>query len=182
MPGRKWTPAEVKYLEDNWGGCGADKIAKALDRSTHSVISMARARGLGAANRGRLTPFYIESEFGYGRERVLKACDHLKISLRRALVDAHVTGSRASRRRAYIPDERLEELLQFLAKWPDGERLFSTKGRKTSINMWGTGGKPPACKACGRADLPHRLRGWCVKCASREAMRERRARAKELTG
>lgn len=176
MRGSRWTAADVLYLEKNWGEKGADKIAEDLKRTRVAVESMAAKRGLGSPNRGRMTVRGISKEFGYDRIRVIKACEHLGVSLQRAKVGIGVTRSRVPGRRQYIPEDSLGKLLSFLAQWPDGERMFSRKGRKTSVAMWGTGGKPACCRCCDRADVPHRLMGWCVHCANREYKRERRAR------
>jgi len=180
MRGRAWTAAEVRVVERAWGVRGSTSIARELGRTRRAVESLASKRHLGAPNRGRLTPYSIEREFGFCRIRVAKACERLGIEFRRAIAGPGTVGGRKPGHRRYVPEERLDELLAFLAAWPDGERLYALGGARTDARLWGTGGKPAACRACGRADRPHRLKGWCAACASREQMRERRAKQRAI--
>lgn len=181
MAGRVWKPDELRLVEREWGVAGVKELARQLERTERAVAEQAKRMGLGAPNRGRTTPFTIQQQYGYHSTRVLKACEHLGISFRRALSGPGVVDRRKAKgpRRRYVPEDRLQELLEFLARWPDGQRLFSPKGVRTGSMMWGTGGKPLACRCCGRSDLAHRSRGWCVNCAGREAMRERREKSRD---
>lgn len=128
-------------------------------------------------NRGRTTVYAIEA-MGYTRGRILHACEHLGIVLQTGFIGSKNTRAKSKQRWRYI-DSRLDELLAFLAKTPDGKKLFSpSNAQRTPPERWGTGTKPPCCRACSTTDRPHRSNGWCVACAPKMEQRVRRERAK----
>ena len=47
MRGKKWTAAELEYLEENWGKTTTDGIAFKLGRTYSAIINKARILGLG---------------------------------------------------------------------------------------------------------------------------------------
>lgn len=175
---RRWTKEDISYLVREWSNTPLPRMAKHLGRSMRATQAKAITLGLGAANRGLTTVYTIEREYGYDRERIHKAMEHL--GMKRAPGMSRSTASRKGGVRTYIKDKDLGALLSFLAAYPDGERLYSPTARKTGALMWGTGGKPPQCLGCGRTDRKHAYKGKCAPCHQRAYRQAKLAREKAM--
>ena len=167
--GRKWTQREVNRLIMMWGNHSTTKIGDTLGRTQQAVYDKAKHVGLGGnPNKGRMSVYRLQKEYGYTYNRVIHACEHLGVRLVRGHIGSRFSRPMSRRPRRYIPESRLEEVLEYLKTVPDGKHLFSTKNpKRTHPLAWGTGTKPPACVDCGRSDVPYRESGRCKKCSSR---------------
>lgn len=161
-----WTQAEVSYLVREWGNLSLDVLERKLKRPIRGIQAKASLLNLGPANRGLWTVFTIEREYGYDRERITKAMAYLGIRLTKGLTRS--TSNRKGGQRGYLPESRLDDLLQFLASHPDGERLFNPTGKRTKAGVWGIGIKPPACLGCGTSARPHVGKGYCASCRQKQ--------------
>jgi len=161
-PRKHWTQEELSYLVREWGHLSLKELCKRIPRPIRAIQAKACELGLGPGNRGLITVFHIEREYGYDRERIHKAMEHLGIKLTKGLTRS--TSSRKHGQRGYIPDSRVEDLLSFLASYPDGKRLYHLTGKRTPAGVWGVGIKPPACLGCNRTDRPHAYKGMCARC------------------
>lgn len=162
---KHWTQAEVSYLVREWGAVSLQVLSRHLGRAPRGIQAKASELGLGPANRGLVTVYVIEREYGYDRERIHKAMEHLGIRLTKG--NTRTTSARKGGQRGYIPDSRVEDLLSFLATYPDGKRLFHRTGKRTEAGVWGIGIKPPACLDCGTAARPHAYGGKCASCQTK---------------
>jgi hypothetical protein len=162
--GPRWTAADNQTLAQLWGRKSIDAIAKELGRSVCAIQARAIRLRLGPASRGLMTMKEFMEQTGYCRRRVLNAAVRLNIRFRRLFRTSARKRKKNTPRRIIISTEQQVRLLEFLAKVPDGEKLFSGKGTMSPAAEWGTGRKPPACLGCQSTNKPHCARGRCASC------------------
>jgi hypothetical protein len=159
-------PHYQRLLADLWGVLPIDDIASRLGRTSCAIAKRAIRNGLGSALPDVVSLRQLELETGYDRTRIRGAAARLNIRLKRA---PHVSewkprSTSSKHRRVIVTQAQRELILAYLAKIPDGRKLWSNKTKRTSRDAWGTGGKPAACNGCQKTKNPHHAYGMCIRC------------------
>ena len=171
---KHWTTAEEKTLSQLWGVLSAKQLGQRLNRSIDSVISRSTRMKLGPPSRGTKALTTLCRESGYHPGQIRYAIHNLGMLLQHKL-DMRRPGTESHYRQYAISFEQEEAILAYLAKHPDGERVYCNQpGHRTKLGQWGVGNKPPACIECNRTDRIHRAHGMCGTCHMRQYRRQKR--------
>ena len=136
---------------------------------------MARPHG------GTKSLYQLCRESGYHPNQIRYALKNLGMALQHKFDTRHPKQRKVYRQYA-ISFEQEEAIIAYLAKHPDGERVYcNAPGHRTKTGEWGVGNKPPCCLDCGRADRKHRGRGLCGTCLMRD-LRRKKTEAQRATG
>lgn len=176
-----WTHAEEKTLSRFWGVLSARQLGGRLGRSVDAIISRANRMGLGPPSRGTKALTALCRESGYNPGQIRYAIQNLGMVLHHKL-DMRRTDAPGIYRQYAISFDQEEAVLAYLARHPDGERIYCHQpGHRTRLGQWGVGDKPPACLGCARTDRRHQARGLCGTCHMRQYRRQKRAAARNPT-
>lgn len=173
---QRWTVEETRLLEFHWGAFSVNAIAAKLRRTPQAVVRRAFSLKLGPPSRGSKSLSDLERELGYSQGRIEQAIAHLGLSIERSFSVSYENTAR--HRRLAITPEQEEQIAGFLRAYPDGSPIYKPDSKRGPGGLWGIGGHPPQCAACGRTDSPHCCLGRCLRCDSRERCRLYRERKK----
>lgn len=157
-----WSDEEIATLRFWWGELSPQQIANKLQRKVVAVELKARGLGLGSPNQDSFTVRGISKETGYSEFRIRSAAKHLGIKIARAFPNAGRGKARYNYKwkRTRLSAEDREDILNFLAKHPDGQNIKKTP----DPTIWGVAGRPPACLRCNSTERAHYSQGHCRPC------------------
>jgi len=163
-----WTEEEVHILERLWGTFSVKTIGKRIGRTDVAVVTKACLLKLGPPGRGTKRMTVLCRESGYHPHQIQYAAKNLGLELQYS-ADTRIQDRHLRQYRQYaITEEQEEEILAYLNKKPDGERLYcNAPGHRTKNGVWGVGNKPPCCDECKTTARPHRGKGLCGNCIQR---------------
>lgn len=184
--GPRWSATDDDMLSTVWGEKTPGAIAKEFGRTLCSVVKRAYKLGLGPAHAHTKNVHQLVRETGYARSRIINAAKRLDIKLHRAKrvsdhkprMGKHYEDPSRFFRLLVTPNQE-KRILEFLARLPDAESLWSNKTRITRVDAWGTGRKPKSCKRCKKTDKPHKARGYCIRCYNSKRMKKKQCTSKE---
>lgn len=174
---KHWTEREEHLLSFHWGSKSVFWIARLLDREPSAVYEYAQSKGLGAADRGKLSVYAIARRLGFSSDQVVKMATKLGLTLHRGS-GGPPTRTRNFKRYAVTEDQQDLIEAEFIRMINTGEavRVPSSAAKRSKMGEWGTGSKPPACVGCGTTASPHKDHGRCSKCSTRYYRAKKRNR------
>lgn len=167
MPnGRYWTPEEVKQLRFMWTYKNLRELSKEFHRTEQAIYYKAKVLRLGSVDKGAYSMKELIRETGYESSTISNAAEQCGIVIHRTYQTFHKTknGKRPKNARFRFSEDQKEKILEFLAKWPNGRRLYGTSKQKTMNGVWGQGNKPEVCLHCKTTKYSHSAKGYCRYC------------------
>jgi hypothetical protein len=155
-----WSDEDVELLTVLWGVKGSDRIAEDLNRTQVAVEEKASNLGLPPKNEGYFTVHAMSEETGYTEYRIRSAAKFLQIKISKAFNSGLANSTFARHSRISIIQK--EQILAFLAKYPDGKHI--PRKERFPTELWGVNGRPNACVRCQSHTRPHYSKHFCRPC------------------